>query len=446
MKNLSDLCAKIADMTRKSLFIPLITIFILLLSQDLVSQKDDYYEEKFIRNDNFTYNENIQTVLLYKYGFELSPPVIEFNSLESLVLSFDDLSAEHRSYKYTLIHCDAYWNKSQLQQMEYLEGFFEDNIDDYKYSFNTTIPYVNYFLVFPTEYLRIKKSGNYIIRVYVGSDRDENVVLTRRFMVVDPKVTIQGNIGNSVDLNLRYTHQQVNFKVISPNYAITDSHRDLHVFVQQNGRWDNMIQHVQPRMIIGSEFDFSVQEKLAFPAGNEFRYFDMKTLKYNTDRMKSLQYDSDGYQVYLMTDLPRTYSNYMTESDINGRRLIAANDSRDPYSEGDYAWVHFLLPYQAPLADGNLYVAGTFADWQYKPFNRMNYNYDLHAYQAKILLKQGYYNYAYTFLENRSEKGDVAFIEGSFWETGNEYTILVYHRRMGDVYDQLVGVGFLNSR
>lgn len=415
-------------------------------SLSLFSQKDDYFQERFVRNDNYTYNDDIQTVLLYKLGFELSPPVIQFRSDEKLVLAFDDLAASHKNYKYTLIHCDAHWNTSQLQQMEYLEGFFEEDITDYQFSFNTTLPYINYVLVFPSDYIRISKSGNYIIKVYENDSRDENVVLTRRFMVVDPKVSIAGSIGNSVDLGVRYTHQQVNFKVLSPDYPLTDAHRDLNVFVMQNGRWDSRVQDVQPRMIIGSEYDFSLQEKLAFPAGNEFRYLDMKTLKYNTDRMKSLRYEADGYHVYIMTDEVRAGKSYISGEDINGRRLVAANNTRDPYSEGDYAWVHFLLPYPEPVTDGHLYVSGALSDWQYKPFNRMHYNFELRAYEAKLLLKQGYFNYAYAFLKNRSDKGDITFIEGSYWETENEYTILVYHRRQGDVYDQLIGVGFVNSR
>ena len=75
----------------------------------------------------------------------------------------------------------------------------------------------------------------------------------------------------------------------------------------------------------------------------------------------------------------------------------------------------------------------------------MIYNFDLNAYEAKILLKQGYYNYEYVFLENMSKTGDATFLEGSYWETKNEYTIFVYHRQPGDSYDQLVGVGFVNS-
>jgi len=431
---------------QKSILIVL-SAFILslqLLSQ-LKAQDDTYYNSGFVRNDNAVYRETIQTVLLYKAGFELSPPIIQLNSGEKLVLVFDDLDASYKQFRYTLVHCDAFWNRSDLLQMEYIYGYMDDFIEDYKFSFNTTVPYINYMLEFPSENLRIKKSGNYIIKVYLDSDKDENVILTRRFMVYDPKVEVLGTIANSADLDLRYTNQRINIKILTGDYYLTDAYSNLHVIVMQNSRWDNIFKNIQPRMITNNEYDFSLRDQPDFPAGNEFRYFDMKTLKYNTDRMQSLQYTEKGYQVYLSTDMPRANGNYFFEEDINGRKLITVNDVRDPYSEGDYAWVHFLLPYKYPLADGNLYVFGALCDWQFNPSNLMKYNFDLKAYETSILLKQGYYNYAYAFLENTSKIADVTFIEGSYWETKNEYTVFVYHRQQGDSYDQLVGVGFVNS-
>lgn len=417
----------------------------ILVSFTSSAQDDSYYQQGFIRNDNAVYRENIQTVLLYKAGFELSPPVIQLHSGEKLVLAFDDLDADYKQYRYTFLHCDADWKKSDIQPMEYISGYYDDLIEDYTYSYNTTVPYVNYSVSFPNENIRITKSGNYVLRVFLDSDQDQNVILTRRFMVYEPLVTVEGKIANTYDLNLRYTHHQVSFRVLSENYYMSDTYRNLHVVVMQNGRWDNVIKNIQPRNIVGNEYNYSLIEELAFPAGNEFRYLDMKTLKYNTDRMQSLQYTYDGYQVYVMTDLPRNRGNYIYEEDINGRRLIAANDTRDSYSEGDYAWVHFLLPYYPPLAEGNLYVAGGFSDWQYNPENLMIYNKGLRAYEGKVFLKQGYYNYAYVFLPNHSRTGDLTFIEGSYWETGNEYSIFVYYQQQGDFYDRLVGLGFLMS-
>jgi len=409
------------------------------------SQDEPYYNTGFVRNDNAIYKQNIQTVLLYKLGFELSPPIIQLFTDEKLFLSFDDLDGDYKQYRYTVIHCDADWNKSDIQQIEYINGYTDDFIEKYTYSFNTTVPYVNYQVVFPNENLRITKSGNYILKVFLGSDQDEYVVLTHRFMIYEPQVTVEGRIANSVDLDLRYTHQQVSFRILAGNYYMTDTYRNLHVVVMQNGRRDNLIKNIQPRNIIGNEYNYSLVEELAFPAGNEFRYLDMKTLKYNTDRMQSLQYTQDGYQVYIMADMPRNKGNYVSDEDINGRRLIADNDARDPYSEGDYAWVHFTLHYYPPSAEGTIYIFGALSDWQFNASNLMKYDFEKRAYVGKLFLKQGYYNYAYAFVENNSQVADLGLIEGNYWETRNEYTIFVYYRQVGEFYDRLAGIGFLNS-
>lgn len=416
----------------------------LILNLVSAGQDQDYYKEHFIRNENANYKDNIRSIQLYRAGFELSPPVIQFRSDEKLFLTFDDLEEGVKQYRYTVIHCDAYWNTSQILQMEYIEGFMEDYINDYKYSFNTTIPFTNYVLVFPTDNLRLKKSGNYILKVYDETDREENVIFTRRFMVVDPRISIDAKVNKTTSLDERYTHQQVDFKIYLNGYTITEPYRDLFVTILQNGRWDNAIRDLQPRMIIDNILDYTQIRENTFMGGNEFRYFDMKTLKYNTDRMLAIQYDHEGYQVYLQPDLPRS-RNYRSEEDINGRRLIAVNNSYDPLTEADYAWVHFYLPFPAPLADGNLYVTGALTDWQFNTTALMHYNLEQKAYEAKLLLKQGYYNYAYSFLPNGSDKADISLIEGTFWETENEYSILVYHRRQGDYYDQLIGAFHLNS-
>lgn len=409
------------------------------------AQDDAYYKEKFIHNEDAIYKDNIHTVLLYKKGFELSPPIIQLNTDEQLFLCFDDFDTDVKQYRFTFIHCDAYWRTSGIMTMEYLEGFMEDYINDFKFSVNTTRSYTNYQVVFPTDYMKIKKSGNYILKVYNETDDDENVIFTRRFMVTDPKVDVLARVVKTTELTERYTKQQVDFKIVTTNYPITEPYRDLRVVILQNFRWDNAIMNIQPRMILGHELDYSQNPDIVFEAGNEFRYFDMKTLKYNTDRMLGIQYDRQGYQVYLLPDVVRAGKNYRSEEDINGLRLIAMNEGYDPYIEGDYAWVHFYITYPYPVAEGNIYVAGVLTNWQFNGKSKMIYNPGQGAYEASILLKQGYYNYAYAFLPNHSQTASLGYVEGSFWETQNEYVILVYHRRQGDFYDQLVGIQYLES-
>jgi len=419
--------------------------FLLIVFSGSVSAQD-YYDADYIRNEDFIYKDNIRTVLLFRAPAELSPPIIDIRRGDKLILSFDDMDDDIKPYRFTVIHCDAYWNESDILKMEYIDGFQEDDIHDYGRSFNTFEPYTNYMLEFPTDRMRLKISGNYILKVYDGSDEDENVVFTRRFFVVEPPtVMVEAMVVKTTNLNDRYTKQQVGFNIYHSNYYITDPYRDIHIWVRQNGRWDNAVTNISPRMVHSEKLEYTMNEDIVFQAGNEFRYLDMKTVKYRTDRMQSLQYTNQGYFVYVMPDEPTPRREYLSEDDINGRRLISANNTYNSYTQGEYAWVHFIVPMSQPMADGNFYIFGELTDWRYSTENKLTYDYDLRAYLVSLFLKQGYYNYTYNFRRDDTDIGDISLIDGSHWQTENEYGIYVYHRQRGDFYDRLIDVTFIES-
>jgi hypothetical protein len=156
------------------------------------------------------------------------------------------------------------------------------------------------------------------------------------------------------------------------------------------------------------------------------------------------------YYVDLIHDRPRAFSPYITEQDINGKFLIKSDGATDSSSEAEYAWVNFFLPFELPFPDGNMFVTGSFNNWKTDSFvtperGRMKYNYARQGYEARVLLKQGYYNYLYAFSDNKLGTIDLAQAEGSHAETGNIYTILVYYRELGDRFDKLIGIEILEK-
>ena len=106
---------------------------------------------------NYIYADGIHSVKLTLQGMDFGQPIIQLNSGEKLELSFDDLLQQDRFLKYTLIHCTHNWQYSPLSPIEYLDGFSEDLINNYSFSFNTIVPYTHYKLVFPTDEMRILK-------------------------------------------------------------------------------------------------------------------------------------------------------------------------------------------------------------------------------------------------------------------------------------------------
>jgi hypothetical protein len=397
-------------------------------------------------NDNIVYKPYIKTVLLYKYGFEMSAPVIMINSGEKLQLSFDDLGEEMKRYRFTIIHCESDWSTSaELSVSDYIDGFREDIISDFAYSSNTTVPYTHYTLLFPTDNLRMKISGNYILAVY-EEDQSE-MVFTRRFMVVEPTpVGITGTVHQAPSATDRFTEQEVDFDVNFNGMQVYDPNREVKVVVTQNDRWDNAIRNVKPRFVKEGVLDYNYDDQITFNGGNEFRAFDTKSLLYQSERIRKISYDTGGYNVYLLDDLRRNTKNWVNDKDINGRMYIKNEEhALNSELESDYAWINFFLPFDTYLPGGKIYILGALTDWQINDMSEMKYNPFRKGYEKKLFLKQGYYNYLYVYKDNRRSGVDEAMIEGSHWETENEYTVWVYYHETGGLCDRLIAVQNLAS-
>ncbi len=409
------------------------------LSMASASDEVDY----FIYGD-FTYRSNIQTVLFSQKGFDLSDPLIRMQSNDQLLLRFDDLDADYKDYHYTIIHCDAYWQPSELREFEYIQGFYTDQIRTYNVSRNTRVSYTHYQLEFPNNNMQPSKSGNYILKVFLYGNPDE-VVLTRRFMVLEEGVSVAGQAIQANLVRYRDRKQQVIFTVQAGNMHIANPYRDLRVVITQNGRWDNAITGLEPRFVQGNRLTYDYEEETLFQGGNEFRRFDIRSLRHLSERVADVRSSRRYWDVYLLPDRIRLGEPYVNDNDMNGRFQVMTSDAPNDMVESDYAWVHFYLPMRNPLEHGHLYVLGGLTDWQFTDQNRMNYNYGENAYELSLLLKQGVYNYQYAFLQENEGGADVSMIEGSHSQTENTYNIFVYYRRPGDLYDRLVGVSRVHT-
>jgi hypothetical protein len=421
-----------------SLFRCLQFVFLLSFAQ---SGDDDYFREDYQRNTDFIYKDNIKTALLYKEGFEMAAPFLRLHTDEKLIFSFDDLNGGYEKYEYTVVHCDADWNDSDLMPNEYLDSFHSDYIENFQYSVNTMTDYTYYTHHIPNDVIRWRLSGNYVLKVFANGD-PEDVVFTRRFCVFDPQVNVMARVKVPAKIDDRKSRQEVVFTIAAQNLVINDPMREIMVTIQQNGRWDNAITDLKPREIRGTELVYNYDGVNVFDGGSDFRYFDMKSLRYNSMRVKAVELAPEtGYQVYLHDDKVKKKNVYeRTQESMFGHYLIKTEDMNYSAFEGDYAEVHFFLPYPTPLIQGKLYLYGGFTYWQYFPDNELVYDYDAAGFRGSMFLKQGYYNYHYMLLPNDSKVGDITFIEGNFFDTNNEYTFYVYYRPRGGRYDRLVNL------
>lgn len=129
---------------------------------------------------------------------------------------------------------------------------------------------------------------------------------------------------------------------------------------------------------------------------------------------------------------------------MNGNFVLRTIDTDDISLEGDYSFIHFALEYLEDLNNEDIYIYGAFNDWQITNENKMVYNSRTKLYEASLMLKQGFYNYSYV-TANYNKQINTHAIEGSFYQTENNYTVIVYYKKFGELYDQVIGVGSASS-
>lgn len=389
-----------------------------------------------IQLDNKIYVDGIASVKLLSSDDQLSAPVASLG--EVFHLSFDDLTLDVRHLKYMFIHCTHDWRSSELNPIEYIEGFMEDDITSYEHSFNTIEPYLHYSLTFPNENISFTKSGNYVIYVY--DDTPDNPVLTHRFMVVEPlPAKIVPDVHAAMDVNNRFTHQDVSFTVFTGGYRIRNPQQTVHATIQQNGRWDNAIVGLTYHSGNAAELRFDYLDgRNSFPGGAEFHTFDISTLRSNADHIVGISFVNHHNHAYVLQDEARPYSAYESRGTMNGRCYYRNRDLRNEFSE-DYVFTHFTLKSNFPLTDGSVYVFGELTDWQLQDDAKLRYNKEFDFWETELLLKQGAYNYQYVYVPNGSSTIDATYIEGSHYETTNMYNIYIYYQEEGSSYDQLIG-------
>src|SRR5574344_543126 len=254
---------------------------------------------------NTIYDNNIQSIELYREGFEVGFPIITLDGDEKLILRFDDLSNNSHYLKYTFIHCSHDWKLDGMNQIEYLEGFTEDEITEYTYSFNTITSYTQYQLTFPGDMMRITKSGNYVLFVY--DDNIDNPILTRRFVVQEPQAaSLSGEVKQASDVSYMFSKQEIDFVVNTGNYQVRNPSQYLHAVILQNGRWENAITGLRYRSGKQGEYSFDYDDNQnVFNGGSEFRDFDTKSLKYNGTHIVSIGYYQQENQAYVADDIAR---------------------------------------------------------------------------------------------------------------------------------------------
>lgn len=396
------------------------------------------------QTENQILDPDLCTVQLNLAGSPLSLPIVNLQTGPNvLMLEFDHLGDQLKDYKYTLTHCNSDWQPSELDDNEYMEGFTEDRITSVQNSFNTLSQYTHYTLGLPNRNMRWMRSGNYLLNVF--DTDDDRLVLVRRFMVVEPLWRIDAEFVRTAQVDKLDTHHEIDFTVVPKSARISMPQNDVKAFILQNGRFDNALGPIKPFITRGDNLVFDYQDQIIFPAGKEFRFFDIRSFDYRGEFVKNIVDKPTYFEVTLRPDESRYDRPVIFRPDADGRFVIDNQNVNQTLLQCDYATVLFNIKQNLPLEDEDVYVFGELTDWQLKPEFKMKYDEHAQVYWCDAWLKQGRYDYQYLVVDRKTGKPDLDGFEGNWYATGNQYTILVYFRPFGARFDRLMGAVTLNS-
>ena len=398
------------------------------------------------QNPEAIYNNNIHTVRFHTYGDQQALPVYKLNSADRLELHFDDMAANVKSYYYTFQLCDYDWKPVQLSPFDYIKGFTQQRITNYRFSSIAFTRYTHYQVILPETNCLPTRSGNYLLKIFLDGDTSK-LAFTRAMLVLEPKSSVMAQIIQPFTPQYFKTHQRLKFTVNLDGLNAFNANQQVKVLVLQNNRWDNAQGHVPPTFVRGTSLEYNTENNFVFAGGKEWRWLDLRSFRLQSERVERADYSKTATHIFVKPDIDRHAQKYIYYMDLNGMYQVTTYESINPYWQGDYATVDFsfITPSQTAYPDKDLYLFGQLTDYKLTEANKMNFNTEKGIYEGTQFLKQGYYSYGY-MLVDKNDPTKRTELEGDYWETENSYTILVYYKSFTDQSDQLIGIGKINTR
>jgi hypothetical protein len=398
------------------------------------------------QNNDCIYQTNIRSVKLHAYADQLSYPILKLNSTDRIELHFDDLDADVKYYSYTFVLCNADWTTAPISQFDYMRGFANVRINTYRNASIALTRYTHYSAILPDKNTFPTRSGNYLLKVFTNGDTSKTV-FTKRFLVVDMKAGISATVLQPFNTAFAKTHQKIQFSINVQSIKPTNVFQQIKVVILQNFRWDQSIKNIQPTFIRQNILEYNTENESLFPAQKEWRWLNLTSLRLQTDRIEKGDYTNKGQTLYVKPDGDRNGLRYMYYRDANGFCQYSTIEPVNPYWQGDYAtvWFRYLPSIKQPFKEQDVYLYGELTNYELTEAHKLNYNPETGFYENKQMLKQGFYDYIY-ILKNK-KTGTIAsdLTEGNWFETENNYTILVYYRPLGGRADELIAISLINS-
>lgn len=394
------------------------------------------------------FNPQVKSVQLYPVGNQLGAPVLRLGSGEQLELHFDELTTSVKNYSYTFQLCNADWTPAMLSHFDFIKGYSQVRITNYRPSSHALTRYVHYQATLPDRNCVPTKSGNYILKVFQNSDTSK-LIFTRKILVVQERSAIAAQVQQPFGSTYK-SSQKIQFKVsLNDNVDVMNAQQQVKVTILQNNRWDNALTGLKPTFFARKILEYNTENDAVFAAGKEWRWLDLRSFRLQSDRVEHANYTNNGTEIFVRPDVDRSNQRFNFYRDANGRYYIQPSESINPFWQADYASVHFTYVPEnnSPYPGKDVFLFGQLTDYDLDDAAKMQFNAEKGVYETTLMLKQGYYDYMYVTVDNRDRQRRTSFedTEGDLWESENQYTILVYYRALAGRYDELIGFSTINS-
>lgn len=400
------------------------TAILFLLPFMVLSQIEEVHPPEYIKTINFKGNTP-----------ETQLPVLKLG--EYVILEFDALNGDEEDYYYKIEHYNYDWTPSALVKTEFMDGFDNQRIRNYENSYNTYQIYSHYKLTIPNQQTRrLKVSGNYMIFIYNSYDE---LVFSRKFMIYEDKVNVGVSIKRARDVQFIEEKQRVDIVISSNSMQFNNPMQTVKALIVQNNNLNTAISNLKPLYTIGNQLIYKYDSETSFWGGNEYLFFENKDVRAANTGIQHIDLQ-DLYHNYLFTNAERINNPYTYNPDINGNYVITNIDADNPNIEADYVWVHFSLLGNPFLKDKTVHIYGNFNNYVIDNSTKMTYDVTNNIFTNAMLLKQGFYNYKYIVVNN-DNTFDEGAISGNFYQTENNYKVIVYYRDLGARYDKIIGLG-----
>jgi len=381
----------------------------------------------YLSNVIYCQHRNIKSIELFDLKSGKEKIIYDIN--DDIMLSFDNLNSTAQDFYLEIEHNDYKWNKSVIRKNEFLTGYDDVRIKNYKNSYNTIQDYINYQVNLSNNEFKIKESGNYKIIV---NDENGNLIFEEKLIIKEKNST--GVIEITRTDNINYSESSHQLKVTMPcnSCQINSNQFDYVMVIYKNNNLNNPFILYEPDYSLAGNF---IYDNLIFNAGSEYLNFDNSKVLDSSSEIMEVRIN-ESYETILYPDI--LVNKYSLESDLNGS-FKTFSTTNNPRNESEYSLVHFKLSLENlnfnPLIN-DVFIVGDFN----RHIISESYKLDFGGkyLEKKILLKQGFYNYKYVLNDS---KNDVK----NFWQTDNNYTAILYEKDRSNGYFKIISLASKNS-